>query len=82
MGQIYLINLRVRQDEKIEYQGYSYINQLGRYYSLTMDDKITRLYTSVNFINIINIHLMNKIFPDLKTDFKTVFPKSNSREIS
>jgi len=29
---------------------YRFVTQLGRYFGLTLNDKVTRLYTTVNFL--------------------------------
>lgn len=39
--------------------------QLGRYYSLTLNDAVTRLYTSVNFLEKDNKIFMRKFFKDI-----------------
>lgn len=44
------------------------MKQLGQYYSFTMNNSITRLYTAVNVITKQNIQLMNKLIPNLKYD--------------
>ena len=42
----------------LEYRGYTSVAQIGRYYALNADDKITRLYTSVAFLDPSNIDLL------------------------
>jgi hypothetical protein len=37
------------------------VSQLGRFYSLTKDDKVTRLYTAVNFLADKSKELFRKI---------------------
>ena len=54
--QIYAIGL-VQEMGHLYYLGYSDSRQLGQYYSLTLG-KITRLYTTVNFLNSGNIARM------------------------
>lgn len=44
------------------YKGYSFPEQIGRYYSLTVDHKLTRLYTSVNFLSKKNKDHLQKIY--------------------
>ena len=56
--QIYAIGI-VQKYIPIVYQGYTDIRQLGQYYSLTINGKITRLYTAVNFLALSNIHRMD-----------------------
>jgi hypothetical protein len=46
---------------KIRYLGYTDVKQLGQYYSFTIIKKITRIYTSVNFLNSRNIALMTEL---------------------
>jgi len=50
----------------MRFSGCTDIKQLGRYYSLTMNRSITRLYTAVNFLNQTNLTYLEKIFPDLQ----------------
>lgn len=45
----------------MHYLGYSDIRQLGQYYSLTIDGKITRLYTAVNFLNPENLSRLGEL---------------------
>lgn len=51
----------VSQEKSFIYQGYSDLSQLGKYYSLTIQNKKTRLYTLVNFIHVSNLELMSRI---------------------
>ena len=44
-----------------EYIGYQYVHQLGRFFSLTLNKKVTRLYTNVGFLDKRNIELMDKV---------------------
>lgn len=55
--QIYELGL-ASKDSSLVFTGYSSIKQLGQYYSLTIDDQLTRLYTAVNFLNHRNVSLM------------------------
>ena len=50
-GQIYLVEFESEDMIPFEYRGYSKVEQLGRFYSLTLNKKITRLYTSVGFLH-------------------------------
>ena len=52
--QIYAIGI-VQNYIPIVFQGYTDVRQLGQYYSLTVNGKITRLYTAVNFLSLSNI---------------------------
>lgn len=63
--EVYLLYLS-GTDIPFEYEGYSQIEQLGRFYSLTANNKITRLYSPVNFACKSNIELMKKIMGDVK----------------
>lgn len=56
----------LKEKGEFTFTGYSEVSQLGQYYSLTMNKKITRLYTVVNFITRQNITLLNSIIPDFK----------------
>ena len=49
-GRIYQINLSKKEGEPFKYLKYRDITQLGRYFSITLNDKTTRLYTTVNFL--------------------------------
>lgn len=42
--------VRVCPKNNFKYQGYTHLSELGQYYSLTIDDSKTRLYTNVNFL--------------------------------
>lgn len=55
--QIYSIGI-VQEYRPMRFLGYSDIRQLGQYYSLTINRKITRLYTAVNFLNAANVSRM------------------------
>lgn len=48
-GRIYQINLR-RKEGAFRFLGYTEVAQIGRYFSLSLNDKVTRLYTTVNFL--------------------------------
>lgn len=37
-----------------------HVSQLGRYYSLTVNNKVTRLYSEVNFLADMNIKFLEK----------------------
>ena len=43
------------------YVGYHFLHQLGRFYSLTLNKKTTRLYTSVGFLDPRNVEFMEKV---------------------
>jgi hypothetical protein len=80
--QIYELELTPFGTEFI-FTGYSNLQQLGQYYSLTLDDQITRLYTAVNFLNHQNVELMLTLIHDLKSSelFKdTTFLQSKQRD--
>lgn len=46
------------------------MRQLGQYCSLTIDNKITRLYTTVNFLNKENENLILKLLNLTKNDIQ------------
>jgi len=48
---IYEVNLVKDEGFSFDFAGYTHETQLGRFHSLTIDGKITRLYTSVNFLH-------------------------------
>ena len=59
-GQIYQVQLESAGMEPFEYLGYQDLHQLGRFFSLTLNKKVTRLYTSVGFLDAGNLDLMEK----------------------
>ena len=62
--QIFSIGI-VQKHVPLVFFGYSDVRQLGQFYSLTIDNKITRLYTAVNFLSLANIQRMEEM---LKTE--------------
>ena len=58
--QIYSIGI-VQEYHPMRFLGYSDIRQLGQYYSLTINGKVTRLYTAVNFLNAANVSRMSEL---------------------
>ena len=62
--QIFSIGI-VQKYVPLVFLGYSDVRQLGQFYSLTIDNKITRLYTTVNFLSLANIQRMEDM---LKTE--------------
>lgn len=62
-GKIYQLKVvpkNVSQD--LSFSGYSDVAQLGRYFSLSLNNKVTRLYTSVNFLDSRNLQLLQRVF--------------------
>lgn len=57
------------------YKGYTSLEQLGRYYSITKNGKTTRLYTSVNFLVKNNKDFMKQVL-DLKKFTKSIQVRS------
>jgi hypothetical protein len=53
------------ENGKLIFRGYSDLQQLGQYYSLTINNETTRLYTAVNFLTLNNVALMIRIVPSL-----------------
>ena len=49
-GNIYQLNLTKAEGAPFQYLKYRYLTQLGRYYAVTLNRKVTRLYTTVNFL--------------------------------
>lgn len=58
-SRIYQFDLSCK--EAVKFEGYSHVSQLGRFYSLTVNDKFTRLYTFVNFLNRDNVILLKAL---------------------
>lgn len=59
-GAIFKVELESKDMIPFEYVGYRDVHQLGRFYSLTINKKVTRLYTHVGFLDARNIELMEK----------------------
>lgn len=49
-GPIYMISLESGGGRPFVYRKYREVSQLGRYFSITLNNKVTRLYTQVNFL--------------------------------
>lgn len=64
--QIYSIGV-CQKYKSLKYLGYKDLRQLGQYHSFSIEDKVTRMYTVLNFLNASNIKRMNKILK-LSTD--------------
>ena len=61
-GMLYQINLVKKGGLPFTYLKYREIAQLGRYFGLTLNNKVTRLYTTVNFLVLVpeNIQFLMK----------------------
>lgn len=59
-GNIFRINLFKKEGFPFRFIKYSDISQLGRYFSLSLNGKTTRLYTTVNFLVDENIDFLKK----------------------
>ena len=57
-GNIYQIELESASMMPFEYIGYENVAQLGRFYSLTLGKKVTRLYTNLGCLDSRNIDFM------------------------
>jgi hypothetical protein len=77
--QIYSFGV-VPETGSISYLGYRDPRQLGQYYSFTINGKTTRLYTSVNFLNVRNLERMNELL-DTKRNPQMKFVKGQSKYI-
>lgn len=44
-----------------QYQGFTELAQLGKYYAVNINNTITRLYSIVNFLHASNLDLMAKL---------------------
>lgn len=64
-SQIYEL-LLIGEKDKLKFVGYTDVCQLGQYYSLSLNDKVTRLYTSVHFLHSENRKFMEKYLPNYK----------------
>ena len=65
---VYLIQLSSKGDP-FHYAGFQSISQLGQYYTVTINDRKTRLYTSVNCMNASNRQLMGEIAGEMNDNF-------------
>lgn len=54
------MNLRKKEGPPFFFAKYQTSNQLGRYFGLTLNDSVTRLYTTVNFLLEDNTKFMEK----------------------
>ena len=52
------MNLKKKQGAPFKFAKYTDIAQLGRYYSISLNDTVTRLYTNVNFLVEENVSFM------------------------
>jgi len=52
------------------FQRYTTPEQLGRSYALTLDNKVTRLYTSASFLDPSNIDLLRTLLPNVEYLYK------------
>lgn len=59
---------------QILHRGYSEPSQLGKYYAVTIDNSLTRLYTMVNFLSNENLRLMSGIAGVSFEDKKQTLP--------
>ena len=59
--QIYIVGFTSLNDKEFRYNGYTEITQIGQYFSLTINKKVTRLYTTVNCLSMSNRKLMEKL---------------------
>ena len=65
---VYLLELVGSDGRKFGYKGFQQISQLGQYFTLTINkcNTKTRLYTSVNCMNVSNRKLMARISSEMK----------------
>ena len=47
--------------QPFSFRGYEDVSQLGKYYALTIDDSLTRLYSVVNFLHPTNLAMFSKV---------------------
>ena len=59
-GCIYQINLQKKSGTPFKFLRYRDVTQIGRYFGLSLNDKVTRLYTTVNFLVEENTKFMEK----------------------
>lgn len=66
----YLIRLMPYIEKSLKYAGYSSVAQFGQYFSLSIDDQVTRLYTSVFCMRKKNLQFMESNFAGSTILFK------------
>ena len=59
-GCIYQINLQKKTEKPFRFLRYRDVTQIGRYFGITLNEKVTRLYTTVNFLVEENTKFMEK----------------------
>jgi hypothetical protein len=56
-GSIYELQLK-KKEGRFDFKGYSSLRQIGRFYALSANNRFTRLYTSVAFLDPRNLHFI------------------------
>lgn len=69
-----IYELKLKGKESIVFKGYTDVCQLGKHFALTIDDKITRLYTVMGFLHPKNVEFLKK---HLKYSY--IEPENNSK---
>ena len=73
---VYLLELIPKNEGRFEYKVFQDVSQLGQYFTLMINNKKTRLYTSVNCMNSSNRALMVSIAPEMKDQMGEVIIKT------
>lgn len=60
-GSIYELRLRLSVNKSVCFTGYTDKRQFGQYYTLTLNNSLTRLYTSVHCLQKRNLSLMETL---------------------
>jgi hypothetical protein len=67
MSPVYFVEI-ASKGKDFTFDGLTDISQLGQYWTLTISDKITRLYTAINSLHQKNKDVMMHIFPQLEKE--------------
>ena len=65
---VYLLQLSSK-GAQFQYAGFQSVSQLGQYFTVTINDRKTRLYTSVNCMSTSNRQLMAEIAEEMNDNF-------------
>ena len=60
-AQLYQVNLTKKSGKPFSFQKYHDISQLGRFFALRLNNKVTRLYTVVAFLVPESIRFIEKV---------------------
>lgn len=73
---MYEVRLLKSNGNGFKCKGYSSIYQIGRYFVLNLDNKVSRLYITASFLAPSNIELLDRIY--FKPNSQAIYPISMS----